>query len=213
MRWWTADWIFVSGTTGYDYSTMTIAPDLESQTRQAFRNIVDGVGAGRREPRRCRARALLLGSIRRTSSRLAPIFGEYLGKARPAATAIVCGLVEPEMKIEIEVTARRRGAGVAARGARTGLILPGAARTSQRQPRILSERLSASASNVACTREHAKSNRVLLRLLLAVRLLRRDSHLCARSQARSHGGVAADLARCGVQGYGRRAFAEPAAQG
>ena len=58
--------------------------------------------------------------IRETVERVAPIFGEFLGKARPAATAIICGLVEPEMKIEIEVTARRSGATVSARSGRDG---------------------------------------------------------------------------------------------
>jgi hypothetical protein len=48
---------------------------------------------------------------------VAPICGEYFKNARPAATALVCGLVASAMKIEIEVTARRRGAAVGARGA------------------------------------------------------------------------------------------------
>jgi len=110
------DWIFVSGTTGYDYSTMTMAPDLESQTRQAFRNIstaLEQAGANLDDVVRVRY-YLADGAYFKQAS---PLFGEYLGTARPAATAIVCGLVEPEMKIEIEVTARRRGAGIAARGA------------------------------------------------------------------------------------------------
>jgi enamine deaminase RidA (YjgF/YER057c/UK114 family) len=113
------DWIFVSGTTGYDYSTMTMAPDLESQTRQAFRNIsmaLEQAGVNLDDVVRVRYYLADAAHFKQAS----PLFGEYLGKARPAATAIVCGLVEPEMKIEIEVTARRRGAGVAARGAKLG---------------------------------------------------------------------------------------------
>jgi enamine deaminase RidA (YjgF/YER057c/UK114 family) len=113
------DWIFVSGTTGYDYSTMTMAPDLESQTRQAFRNIAAALErAGATLDDVVRVRYYL--SDAAYFKQASPLFGEYLGTARPAATAIICGLVEPQMKIEIEVTARRRGAGVAARGAKQG---------------------------------------------------------------------------------------------
>ncbi len=113
------DWIFVSGTTGYDYASMTIAPDIESQTRQAFRNIAQALeqaGASLDDVVRVHYYLTHQGDFKR----LAPIFGEYLGKARPAATAIICGLVEPEMKVEIEVTARHSGATVSARSGRDG---------------------------------------------------------------------------------------------
>ncbi len=109
------DWVFVSGTTGYDYATMTISDDLEAQTRQAFRNIEQAL----------RQAACSLDDVVRVHyylarqeyfKQIAPIAGEYFAKARPAATALVCGLVEPAMKIEIEVTARRPGASVSARG-------------------------------------------------------------------------------------------------
>ena len=101
------DWIFVSGTTGYDYATMTIAPDLESQTRQAFRNIakaLEQAGAGFDDVVRVHYYLTSQADFKKA----APIFGEFLGTARPAATALICGLVEPAMKVEIEVTARRR---------------------------------------------------------------------------------------------------------
>jgi enamine deaminase RidA (YjgF/YER057c/UK114 family) len=101
------DWIFVSGTTGYDYATMTIAPDLESQVRQAFRNLANALEqAGATLDDVVRVHYYL--TQQDYFKQAAPLFGEYLGKARPAATALVCGLVEPAMKIEIEVTARRR---------------------------------------------------------------------------------------------------------
>jgi len=100
------DWIFVSGTTGYDYTTMTIAPELESQVRQAFRNLANALEqAGSRLDDVVRVHYYL--ARQEYFEQAAPLFGEYLGKARPAATALVCGLVEPAMKIEIEVTARR----------------------------------------------------------------------------------------------------------
>ncbi len=99
------DWVHVSGTTGFDYATMTISEDLATQTRQAFANIA----AALKE-----AGATLDDVVRVTYyltegdafGKAAPIFGEYFAKARPAATAIVCGLVDARMKIEIEVTAR-----------------------------------------------------------------------------------------------------------
>lgn len=98
------DWIFVSGTTGFDYATMTIADDPVAQTRQAFRNI-EAALANAGAP---------LGSIVRCHyyvprapdwAAIAPVLGEILGGIRPAATALVCDLVDPRMRIEVEVTA------------------------------------------------------------------------------------------------------------
>ena len=110
-------WVFVAGTTGYDYATMTIASDVASQTRQTFRNIEQALAqAG------CTLKDVVRVHYYLTDQayfqQVAPIFGEFLGEVRPAATALICGLVDPAMKIEIEVTARRAGAGVGARGAR-----------------------------------------------------------------------------------------------
>src|SRR5690242_17799338 len=100
------EWIFVSGTTGYDYSTMSIAPDIETQTRQAFRNIGRALEqAGVSFDDIVRVHYYLV--HQEDFLKVAPIFGEFLGKTKPAATALICGLVEPAMKIEIEVTARR----------------------------------------------------------------------------------------------------------
>jgi enamine deaminase RidA (YjgF/YER057c/UK114 family) len=113
------DWVFVAGTTGYDYSTMTIAPGVAEQTRQTFRNIAHALAqAGASLNDVVRVRYYLTDQA--YFKQVAPIFGEFLGQARPAATAIVCALVEPEIKIEIEVTARRAGSGVSARGAQDG---------------------------------------------------------------------------------------------
>ena len=103
------DWVFVSGTTGYDYSTMTISPDLETQTRQVFSNIQGALSdAGASLEDVVRVHYYL--TEREQFEKLAPVFGDYFSEIRPAATAIVCGLVDPAMKIEIEVTARRRNA-------------------------------------------------------------------------------------------------------
>lgn len=110
------EWIFVSGATGYDYSTMRIAPDLLEQTRQSFRNIAAALAqAGASLDDVVRVHYYL--TERADFERAAPLFGEFLGNARPAATAVICALVDPAMKIEIEVTARARGKAVSGRGA------------------------------------------------------------------------------------------------
>src|SRR3989337_995492 len=99
------DWGPGSGTTGFDYARMTISPDLFEQTRQAFRNIesaLEQAGLSLRDVVRVRYYLTRPEHF----ERLAPVFGEHLGEIRPAVTAIVCGLVDPRMSIEIEVTAR-----------------------------------------------------------------------------------------------------------
>ncbi len=86
---------------------MTIAPDVETQTRQAFRNIgraLEQAGANLDDVVRVHYYLVNQGDF----MKVAPIFAEFLSGARPAATALICGLVEPAMKIEIEVTARRK---------------------------------------------------------------------------------------------------------
>ena len=101
------DWIFVSGTTGFDYSAGTIADDVASQARQAFRTIEWALReAGAELSDVVRARYYLTGQEDWRS--LAAVLAEVFGEIRPAATCVVCGLVDPRMKVEIEVTARRR---------------------------------------------------------------------------------------------------------
>jgi enamine deaminase RidA (YjgF/YER057c/UK114 family) len=98
------EWVFVSGTTGYDYSTMTISDDVEEQTRQTLRNIgVALADAGASFADVVRVHYLMpdLGDFEKTWPALQEVFGEV----RPAATAFQAGLSSPEMKIEIEVTA------------------------------------------------------------------------------------------------------------
>lgn len=101
------DYVHVSGTTGFDYATMTIDPDPALQTRQCFRNIAAALAqAGSSLDDVVRVRYYLADAA--LFEQLAPIFGEHFANARPAATALVCGLIDPRMKIEIEATARRR---------------------------------------------------------------------------------------------------------
>ncbi len=100
------EWIFVSGTTGFDYSTMTIADGLAEQTEQCLRNIEDALAqAGAELKDVVRVLYILAGSAE--FSECWPTLGRYFGGIRPAATMIRAGLVDPRMKIEIQVTARR----------------------------------------------------------------------------------------------------------
>jgi enamine deaminase RidA (YjgF/YER057c/UK114 family) len=100
------DTVYVAGTTGFDYATMRIDDDPVAQCRQCFRNIAAALAeAGCTLDDVVRVRYYL--TEVRLFETLAPIFGEHFARARPAATAIVCGLVDARMKLEIEVTARR----------------------------------------------------------------------------------------------------------
>jgi enamine deaminase RidA (YjgF/YER057c/UK114 family) len=101
------EWIFVAGTTGFDYVAMTIAEDPAEQARQTFRNIKRALaeaGAELSDVVRVRYYVPDLADW----PAIVPVLGEVFGAIRPAATALVCGLVDPRMKTEIEVTARRR---------------------------------------------------------------------------------------------------------
>ena len=101
------DDVFVAGTTGFDYAQMTISDDAVAQTHQCFANIkwaLDAAGCTLDDV----LRVHYLLAEAKLFEPLAPIFGTYFKVARPAATAVVVGLVDPRMKIEIEVTARRR---------------------------------------------------------------------------------------------------------
>lgn len=98
------DWVFVSGTTGYDYTTMQIADDVVEQTAQCLRNIEAAlVEAGSRLAEVVRVHYILpqAGEFERCWPTLRAAFGD----AGPAATMIAAGLADPAMKIEIEVTA------------------------------------------------------------------------------------------------------------
>ena len=100
------DYVHVSGTTGFDYTDMTIKEDIVEQVHQVFRNIESAL-----QQADCslddviRVHYYLVDAA--AFRQAAPLFGKYFSKARPAATAVVVGLVDPRMKIEIEVTARR----------------------------------------------------------------------------------------------------------
>ncbi|WP_376089670.1 RidA family protein [Roseomonas sp. CCTCC AB2023176] len=101
------DWIFVSGTTGYDYATMEIAPDVVRQCEQTLKNIAAALAeAGARLSDIVRVRYIVPDPA--DWEPCWPILRLYLGEVRPAATLIHAALQNPAMRIEIEVTARLR---------------------------------------------------------------------------------------------------------
>ncbi len=101
------DWIFVSGTTGFDYQTMSISDNLVEQVEQCLLNIQSALQ---------QANASLADVVRVTYvlpnaaefEPCWPVLRKYFGSARPAAMMISAGLADPRMKIEIEATAIRR---------------------------------------------------------------------------------------------------------
>lgn len=104
------DFAFVAGTTGYDYTTMTMPADVTSQSRNCFETIQaalqkDGFALADI------VRATYYVIDVKDADALFAVCGEFLGEIRPAATLlVVAGLLKPEMKVEIEVTAKRRTA-------------------------------------------------------------------------------------------------------
>jgi enamine deaminase RidA (YjgF/YER057c/UK114 family) len=101
------DWVFVSGTTGFDYATMTVQDDVVAQCEQALKNIgfaLEQAGSGFPDVVRVNYLMTNAGDFERCW----PALGRVFGKVRPAATMMVVGLADPRMKIEIEVTALRR---------------------------------------------------------------------------------------------------------
>jgi enamine deaminase RidA (YjgF/YER057c/UK114 family) len=101
------DWIFVAGTTGYNYDTMTMPDGAADQARNALRTIEKALAA---------AGATLADIVRVTyyatnrahAEALFGVTGQIFREIRPAATLVIADLLRPEMKIEIEATARRR---------------------------------------------------------------------------------------------------------
>ncbi len=99
------DYVFVSGTTGYDYESMSISDNPTEQADQCFKNIEKAlIEAGS-----CLDQIVRVHYIFPNKSDFEPcwpIFKKYLGRACPAATMFVAGLLDEKMKLEIEVTAR-----------------------------------------------------------------------------------------------------------
>lgn len=101
-------WVFVSGTTGFDYATMTIADDIVGQLEQTLANIDAAlVSAGSSAEDVVRVKYYLPDP--NDFEACWPALRRYFRAALPAATMLVCGLADPRMKIEIEVTAMKPG--------------------------------------------------------------------------------------------------------
>ena len=104
------DFAFVAGTTGYDYATMTMPADIASQSRNCFATIEAALKEGGFAMDDIVRATYYITDAKEADAHFA-VCGEFLGDIRPAATLlVVSSLLKPEMKIEIEVTAKRRTA-------------------------------------------------------------------------------------------------------
>jgi enamine deaminase RidA (YjgF/YER057c/UK114 family) len=104
------DFAFVAGTTGYDYATMIMPADVTSQTRNCFKTIGEALKDGGFSMADI-VRATYYVTDADNADAVLAVCGEVLGDIRPAATLlVVAGLLKPEMKVEVEVTAKRRTA-------------------------------------------------------------------------------------------------------
>ncbi len=101
------NWVFVSGTTGFDYTTMAISDDVVAQAEQCLKNIVSALeqaGSGMQD-------VVRVTYVLPQTADFEPcwaVLRKYFGEVRPAAMMISAGLADPRMKIEIEVTALKR---------------------------------------------------------------------------------------------------------
>jgi 2-iminobutanoate/2-iminopropanoate deaminase len=102
------DWIFVAGTTGFDYETMDISDDVATQCEQTFQNIIQALGQAQASLADV-VRVHYILSDRNDWPACWPVTHRHFGEVRPAATMFVADLQDPRMKIEIEVTARKTG--------------------------------------------------------------------------------------------------------
>ena len=101
------DWIFVSGTTGFDYGTMLISDDISEQTEQCIKNIEYALGQANADIKDI-VRIMYIVPQADEFSKCWPVLRKYFGEIRPAATMISAGLADIRMKIEIRVTALRK---------------------------------------------------------------------------------------------------------
>jgi enamine deaminase RidA (YjgF/YER057c/UK114 family) len=100
------EWVFVSGTTGFDYATMTLAEGVVAQAEQCLRNIEAALAqAGATFAHVVRVNYILPDAA--DFPACWPVLRKYLGEVRPAATMISAKLLDPRILIEIEVTARK----------------------------------------------------------------------------------------------------------
>ncbi len=98
-------WVFVSGTTGYDYADMNISDSVAEQTTQCFINIQQALKEAGTDLSAV-VRVNYIVPNKEDFACCAPVIQKYLGNIRPAATMVEAGLLDDAMKIEIEVTAK-----------------------------------------------------------------------------------------------------------
>lgn len=101
------EWVFVSGTTGFDYSNMTIPDNIVAQAEQCFKNIevaLKQAGSSLQDV----VRVNYVVPIASEFEQCWPVMRRYFGDIRPAAMMICAGLADARMRIEIEVTARKK---------------------------------------------------------------------------------------------------------
>jgi enamine deaminase RidA (YjgF/YER057c/UK114 family) len=128
------DWIFVSGTTGFDYSNMTISDDVVAQCEQALKNIeaaLKQADSGFGDVVRVRYLMTNGPDFERCWTTVGKVFGDV----RPACTVEVVGLTDPRMQIEIEVTALRRRKAAKARVATKPKVAPNKKRAAPKKPK------------------------------------------------------------------------------
>ncbi len=101
------EWIFVSGTAGYDFSNDTISDDPAEQTRQSLKTIADALAKADASLKDI-VRVRVYVSDREHVMPVSKVLGETFSEPRPTNTTIVCGFAMPEMKVELEVTALKR---------------------------------------------------------------------------------------------------------
>ncbi|WP_284652149.1 RidA family protein [Flavobacterium terrisoli] len=101
------DWVFVSGTTGFDYDTMSISEHIEEQTEQCFKNIISALAKADADITDV-VRVLYIVPNANDFKKCWPILRKYFGESKPAATMIAAGLADSRMKIEIEVTVMKQ---------------------------------------------------------------------------------------------------------
>lgn len=99
-------WCFVSGTTGYDYAAMAIPDSAADQARNALATIFATLREAGFDPADI-VRVQYIITDPALADEIAPVLGEVMHDVLPAATMVVAGLIRPEMKVEIEVTAFR----------------------------------------------------------------------------------------------------------
>jgi len=98
------DWVFVSGTTGFNYETMTIVDDVVGQAEQCLKNIEAALKqAGARMADVVKVTYVLPDASEFEACW--PVLQRYFGDVRPAAMMMSAGLLDARMRIEVEVTA------------------------------------------------------------------------------------------------------------